>query len=102
MWKDPAISPAESAAPAGSTSAAPTGTLSVEGRSAAFRGVEGAEVYRGETLLVIAYIVLWVILFAWIALIWKKQTSLHSRLDELDRSIDRAIQAKKPGDAPKE
>ncbi len=94
MFQDPSTAAAPSAAP----SAATTASVHADG----FNGVSGGEVYRGETLLVSAYIVIWVILFVWIALIWKKQASLHARLDELDRSIDRAIRAKAPEGAEKE
>ncbi len=97
MFQDPATAPAPSAAPTAAPSAATTASV-----PAGFNGVSGGEVYRGETLLVSAYIVIWVILFVWIALIWKKQASLHSRLDELDRSIDRAIRAKAAEGAAKE
>ena len=92
MFQD-STAPAPSATPSAATTAAvPAG----------FQEVRGGEVYRGETLLVSAYIAIWVVLFVWIALIWKKQASLHSRLDELDRSIDRAIRTKAPEGATKE
>ncbi len=100
MFQDPGIAPAPSAAPLAAPTTAPATSASV--RDAGFQEVRGGEVYRGETLLVSAYIAIWVLLFAWIALIWKKQASLHSRLDALDRSIDRAIRAKTPEGAAKE
>ena len=50
----------------------------------------GAETRSGETLLVEAYIVLWVILMGWIYLLWRKQAALAERLDDLERTIDRA------------
>ena len=40
--------------------------------------------------MVEAYAVLWVILMGWIVLLWKKQSGLHARLDELEQAIDRA------------
>jgi CcmD family protein len=68
-------------------------------RATTFQPVQGpqAEHYSGEVLLVSAYAILWVILFAWIALLWRKSSRLDSRLDELERVIDRAAEAK---DAP--
>ncbi len=59
--------------------------------------------YDGATLLVLAYAVLWAILMAWIALMWKKQRSLHGRLDELEAVIDAAAekQASAPAARPK-
>lgn len=95
MFQDPATAPAPSAAPA-----APSATITAH--DPGFQEVRGGEVYRGETLLVSAYIAIWVLVFAWIALIWRKQASLHVRLDELDRSIDRAIRAKAPEGAAKD
>jgi CcmD family protein len=68
-------------------------------RATTFQPVTGpqAEHYSGEVLLVSAYAILWVILFSWIALLWRKSSRLDSRLDELERVIDRAAAAK---DAP--
>lgn len=50
----------------------------------------GGETRSGETLLVQAYIVLWLILMAWLFFLWRKQARLHTRLDELEKVIDRA------------
>jgi CcmD family protein len=68
-------------------------------RATTFQPVQGpqAEHYSGEVLLVSAYAILWMILFAWIALLWRRSSRLDSRLDELERVIDRAAEAK---DAP--
>ena len=67
MFQDPATAPAPSAAPTAAPSAATTASV-----PAGFNGVSGGEVYRGETLLVSAYIVIWVILFVWISVVWEK------------------------------
>ena len=49
------------------------------------------EQYSGEALLVTAYAALWVVIFAWVALVWRKQSALMAlRLDDLERVIDDA------------
>jgi hypothetical protein len=58
-----------------------------------FTAVEGGEVYSGSKLLVGAYVTIWVVLMAWILLLWLKQKSLAERLDGLERTIDRAAAA---------
>jgi hypothetical protein len=79
--------PAEHAAPAGD---AP------DDRATTFQPVTGAqpEHYSGEVLLVSAYAILWVILIAWIALVWRKQSALGARLADLEREIDKAAATK--------
>jgi hypothetical protein len=61
-------------------------------RSTTFQAVEGnqAEQYNGGTLLVVAYSALWLVLFAWVALVWRKQSALNTRLADLERVIDKA------------
>lgn len=49
-----------------------------------------AEHYNGSTLMVEAYMAIWVILMAWIFLLWRKGAGLAERLDDLERTIDRA------------
>jgi hypothetical protein len=65
-------------------------------RATTFQPVTGPqpEHYSGEVLLVSAYATLWVILIAWIALVWRKQSSLGARLTDLEREIDKAAAAK--------
>jgi hypothetical protein len=41
-------------------------------------------------LLVAAYAVLWVVVFAWIGLVWRKQRALDTRLADLERVLDKA------------
>jgi hypothetical protein len=70
---------------------------SVNDRATTFQAVEGAqpEHYSGEVLLVSAYAVLFVILVAWVALIWRKAGAMDRRLEALEHEIDKA--AAKPG-----
>jgi len=78
------------AAPAASGSA---GTP--DDRSQAFRAVEGGtEVQSGSVLLVEAYAAIWIILMAWLLVLWRKQRELHGRLDQVERTIDRAAASK--------
>jgi len=48
----------------------------------------------GETLLVEAYVVLWLILMGWLYLTWRRQSTLSAQLDDLEKTIDKA--SKKP------
>ena len=61
-------------------------------RATSFQAVEGnaAEHYSGSTLLVSAYAVVWVVLLAWVAIVWRKQSTLATRLDDLERVLDKA------------
>jgi hypothetical protein len=60
-------------------------------RSTEFTAVDpNAEHYSGSTLLVEAYAAILVILMAWIFLLWRKGAALAERLDDLERTIDRA------------
>ena len=80
------------------TTAAPAGSGTPDDRATTFQAVKGEpEHYSGETLLVSAYAVLWVIVLAWVALAWRKQADLSSRLDDLERVIDDAARKQKPG-----
>lgn len=81
---------ATSAAPAAGSSAD-----TADSRATTFQAVEGGETHSGEVLLVEAYSVLWVILFAWLLIMWRKQVRLHARIEELDRALDRAVAAGK-------
>jgi hypothetical protein len=71
-------------------SAAPSSTP--DDRSTTFTAVEGnaKEQYSGGTLLVTAYAALWVVLFAWVAIVWRKQSALNLRLADLERVLDKA------------
>jgi hypothetical protein len=65
-------------------------------RATSFQAVKGEpEHYSGETLLVSAYAVLWVIVLVWVALVWRKQAALTVRLDDLERVIDDAAKKRR-------
>jgi len=61
-------------------------------RSTTFQAVQGnqGEQYSGGVLLVTAYAALWLVLFTWIALVWRKQSALNARLADLERVLDKA------------
>ncbi len=64
---------------------------SADDRATSFQAVQGGgEHYSGEALLVTAYASLWVIVLVWVAFIWRKQRDLQSRLDGLERVLDKA------------
>lgn len=76
--------------PATATSA-PAAGASPDARSGEYVPVQaGVETHSGEVLLVEAYAVLWVILMAWIFLLWRKQSRMHARLDDLEKILDAA------------
>jgi hypothetical protein len=90
--------PTYPAMPSASTPAMPSASTP-DDRATSFQAVKGEpEHYSGETLLVSAYAVLWVIVLLWVALVWRKQAALALRLDDLERVIGDA--AKKRGPAP--
>lgn len=72
------------------------GDSSPADRATTFQPVQGpqAEHYSGEVLLVSAYAILWVIVLSWVALVWRKQSGMSARLDELERILDKAASAK--------
>jgi hypothetical protein len=76
--------------------AAPSSSTSPNDRATTFQAVKGEpEHYSGEVLLVSAYAVLWVIVLAWVALAWRKQAGLSSRLDDLEQILDVAARKQK-------
>lgn len=68
---------------------------SPDNRATEFQPVDASsgEHYSGSTLLVEAYAAIWLILMAWLVLLWRKQASLSTRLDGLEAAIDRAAAA---------
>ena len=66
-------------------------------RATTFQAIEGnpTEQYSGGALLVAAYAVLWVVIFAWIGIVWRRQRGIDARLGELQRVIDAAEKARK-------
>ena len=68
----------------------PTGNVP-DDRATEFVAVDpGKENYSGPKLVVIAYLAIWVVLMAWILMLWRKSASLSERLEGLERAIDRA------------
>ena len=61
-------------------------------RATSFQAVEGnaKEQYSGGALLVTAYAALWVVLFAWVAIVWRKQGAVNARLADLEQILDKA------------
>lgn len=80
---------------------APPTPVVPDDRATEFTAVEGGEHYAGSTLLVEAYAAIWLVLMAWIFLLWRKQASLGERLDGLERTIDRAAAELEKKAAPK-
>jgi hypothetical protein len=77
-----------------SAQAAGSAPQTADDRSTTFQAVQGEpEHYSGELLLVSAYAILWTILLAWVALVWRKQSALDVRLGDLEREIERAASA---------
>jgi hypothetical protein len=75
------------AAPAASSPK--TGTA--DDRSTTFQAVEGGgETHSGATLLVEAYAIIWIVLMTWLLLIWRRQKTFMTRLEDLERAIDKA------------
>ena len=73
-------------------SPSPSSTGTPDDRSTSFQAVEGnaKEQYSGGTLLVTAYAALWLVLFAWVATVWRKQGALNMRLMDLEGVLDKA------------
>jgi hypothetical protein len=69
-------------------------------RATTFRAVTAEpEHYSGEKLLVGAYAIVWAVVFAWVAGVWKKQRAMAQRLEALEGEIARAAAARDKGDA---
>lgn len=59
-------------------------------RATEFRAVEGgAETMSGGTLLVEAYAALWIILFGFLLVSWRRQGRIDARVAELERAVAR-------------
>jgi hypothetical protein len=79
------------------TTTAPA-TSAPDDRSTSFQPVEGGtETHSGTTLMVEAYAAIWMILMAWLVLVWRKQGALAQRLDDLEHAIDRAAAKQSAG-----
>lgn len=84
---DPAYGEPASAPKTGAQPGA--GATQPEERSTQFRAVEGgaSEMASGGTLLVEAYAAIWLILFGFLFLSWRRQARITSRLAELERAF---------------
>lgn len=61
---------------------------SAQERATEFRPIEGgASTHSGTVLLVEAYAAIWVILFAFLWMTFRRQRQLDSRIAELERAI---------------
>ncbi len=68
---------------------------SADQRGTEFRTVEGGtDTMDGPTLLVEAYAAVWLVLFAFIFISWRRQSHLDSRIDELERALSSTRGAK--------
>jgi CcmD family protein len=72
------------------TTGAPSATSAPANGFTAVDGRDGRENFNGGTLLVEAYAAIWLVIMGWILLLWRKQASMRDRLDDLERTIDRA------------
>jgi CcmD family protein len=64
---------------------------SPDDRSTTFRPVEGGnEMQSGEKLLVEAYAAIWIILFAFVLLSWRRQRRLDDRITGLEAAVEAA------------
>jgi hypothetical protein len=61
-------------------------------RATDFKAVEGdtGEHYSGYSLMVEAYAAIWLILMAWLVMLWRKQGELTRRVTGLEEAITRA------------
>jgi len=76
------------AQPGPSKSGAPA---TAEDRSTTFQPVQGGnQMQSGERLLVEAYAAIWVILFVFLALMFRRQRRLDQRIEALDDALRRA------------
>jgi CcmD family protein len=75
-------------------SAAPEASAATPSTST-FEPVQNApEQHSGMTLMVEAYALIWILLMGWLVMMWRKQNTLNTRLDDLERALDRAAATK--------
>jgi hypothetical protein len=76
----------------------PEAPKSADERATSFQAVPvGEEKMNGNTLLVEAYALIWLILMGFLVFTWLRQRAIDARLEGLERAIDRAaakLQAK--------
>ena len=67
-----------------------------DSRGTAFEAAaSGPETRDGAKLLVTAYAIIWLLMTAYLGFLWRGQKSIASRIDGLERAIDRAERAEK-------
>lgn len=68
-------------------------TTTPEERATEFVPVKGGEdTTSAATLLVIAYVLMWALVFGFLALTWRKNRALHERLSALESSVKKTEQ----------
>lgn len=80
------------------TLTAPQG--SPDDRATEFKAVEGETAkdhYDGGQLMIISYVFVWALLFAFLAFMWSKQRAVSARLAGLEAAIDRKAAEKAAG-----
>lgn len=95
---EPAKAPSDTTATATATTPAPAASVKPADTSQSrdTTGFTAApepgadEKFSGSTLLVEAYAAIWLVMMAWLLLIWRKSASLTARLDGLESALDRA------------
>ena len=89
-----ALQPAASAAPAPSAEPAPAASTT---NPSGFNAVnDQKEMQSGEALLIEAYIAIWVLLFAFIVIAWKRTRKAEDKIAELEKAIERVKTAPVP------
>ena len=73
-----------------SGTAAPTGTASPDDRATEFQPAPTTQMQSGEKLLVEAYAVIWLIVFAVVLLSWRRLRMIDERITVLEASVARA------------
>ena len=75
----------------------PIPTSSPDDRATEFRPAPTTPMQSGETLLVEAYAVIWVIVFALLLFSWRRQKKIDARVDLLEGAIAKAREAQEKG-----
>lgn len=72
-------------------SVAPSAAATPDERATSFQPVEGgSELQSGERLLVEAYAIIWLLLFGFLWLSWRRQRRIDQRIDLLERALAEA------------
>jgi CcmD family protein len=87
VHEDPGLGPAVRA-PVGARNPAPA---TAGERATEFAPVQSAQESTGATtLLVVAYLVMWALLFGFVLMGWRRQRAIDVRLSELEKSLPKA------------